>query len=236
MKTLSCYVKSITPFNDAVYQVILAPSEPVDFKAGQYLSVIMDENDKRPFSIASAPHARNIELHIGAAVAESYPMQVVERLKQCLADAHTIDVEIPAGTAHLRHDSTRPRLLIAGGTGFSYIKSIVEHQIEQQSNTETILYWGCRNQDAMYYQAQAECWHEQHPWLTFIPVIEDSDDNWAGKTANLLEQVKHDFTDVSAYDIYIAGRFDMAAAARELLRTMKVNEAHLFGDAFAFIP
>ena len=231
MKTIRCQIEKITPFNDAVYQVLLKPETAFDFKAGQYLSVVMGEKDKRPFSIASAPNAALIELHIGAAVSESYPMQVVERLQS----ASHIDIEAPAGEAFLRSESHRPRLLIAGGTGFSYIKSIVEAQIANGETVQTKLYWGCRNQDAMYYQDIAQQWNKDCPWLTFIPVIELADDKWTGKQANLLEQIKHDFVSLNGYDIYIAGRFDMVGAARELFRELGVEEEHLYGDAFAFI-
>lgn len=235
MKTISCRIESVTPFNDAVYQVILKPETEFDFKAGQYLCVVMGEKDKRPFSIASAPDAQHIELHIGAAVSESYPMQVVERLKAGLANGELIDIEMPGGDAHLRHESVRPRLLIAGGTGFSYIKSIVEHQIALGQQVETTLYWGCRTQDAMYYEQIARDWHHAHSWLHFVPVIEEAPADWQGKTANLLAQIQQDFISLNGYDIYIAGRFDMVGAAREAFRAMGVEEAHLYGDAFAFI-
>lgn len=231
MKTIRCQIEKVTPFNDAVYQVLLKPETAFDFKAGQYLSVVMGEKDKRPFSIASAPNAELIELHIGAAVSESYPMQVVERLK---TSTH-IDIEAPAGDAYLRSDSHRPRILIAGGTGFSYIKSIVEQQIATGETINTKLYWGCRNEEAMYYQDIAHKWHTENEWLEFIPTIEQASDTWQGKQANLLEQIKHDFISLNGYDIYIAGRFDMVGAARELFRELGVEEAHLYGDAFAFI-
>ena len=231
MKTIRCQIEKITPFNDAVFQVILKPDTAFEFKAGQYLSVVMGEKDKRPFSIASAPNADKIELHIGAAVSESYPMQVVERLK---TSTH-IDIEAPAGDAYLRQDSTRPRVLIAGGTGFSYIKSIIEHQIAIGQTVHSTFYWGCRTEDAMYYQSIARQWYTDHKWLDFVPVIEQTDGDWDGKTANLLEQIKHDFISLKGYDIYIAGRFDMVGAAREVFRNLGVEEDHLFGDAFAFI-
>lgn len=231
MKTIRCQIEKVTPFNDAVYQVILKPEATFDFKAGQYLSVVMGEKDKRPFSIASAPNADKIELHIGAAVSESYPMQVVERLQT----ATHIDIEAPAGEAFLRSDSQRPRILIAGGTGFSYIKSIVEDQIATQQKVKTQLYWGCRTEEAMYYQSIARQWHNEHDWLEFIPVVELAGPDWKGKQANLIEQIKHDFISLNGYDIYIAGRFDMVGAAREAFREIGVEEAHLYGDAFAFI-
>ncbi|ARD23894.1 MULTISPECIES: NAD(P)H-flavin reductase [Shewanella] len=231
MNTIRCKVVSVTPFNDAVFQVTLQPEAAFDFKAGQYLSIVMGEKDKRPFSIASAPGAELIELHIGAAVSESYPMQVVERLKT----NDYIDIEAPAGNAFLRQESNRPRIMVAGGTGFSYIKSIIEQQIATGQTVATQFYWGCRTEEAMYYQAIARQWHEEHNWLEFIPVVEEAPANWNGKQANLLAQIKQDYVSLVGYDIYIAGRFDMVGAAREVFREMGVDEAHLYGDAFAFI-
>ncbi len=231
MNSIRCKIEKVAPFNDAVYQVLLRPEKPLEFKAGQYLCVVMGEKDKRPFSIASAPGSELIELHIGAAVSESYPMQVVERLRN---NSH-IDIEAPGGEAFLRHQSIRPRLLVAGGTGFSYIKSLVEQQIALGQKVETLLYWGCRNPEAMYYEAIAREWHQAHPWLHFVPVVEQAEADWQGKQANLLAQIRSDFVSLGGYDIYIAGRFDMVGAARELFREMGLDEAHLYGDAFAFI-
>ncbi|GAB1098988.1 MAG: NAD(P)H-flavin reductase [Shewanella algae] len=231
MNSIRCKIEKVAPFNDAVYQVLLRPEKPLEFKAGQYLCVVMGEKDKRPFSIASAPGSELIELHIGAAVSESYPMQVVERLRN---NSH-IDIEAPGGEAFLRHQSIRPRLLVAGGTGFSYIKSLVEQQIALGQKVETLLYWGCRNPEAMYYEAIAREWHQAHPWLHFVPVVEQAEADWRGKQANLLAQIRSDFVSLVGYDIYIAGRFDMVGAARELFREMGLDEAHLYGDAFAFI-
>lgn len=231
MNSIRCKIEKVAPFNDAVYQVLLRPEKPLEFKAGQYLCVVMGEKDKRPFSIASAPGSELIELHIGAAVSESYPMQVVERLRN---NSH-IDIEAPGGEAFLRHQSVRPRLLVAGGTGFSYIKSLVEQQIALGQKVETLLYWGCRNPEAMYDETIAREWQQTYPWLHFVPVVEQADANWQGKQANLLAQIRSDFVSLVGYDIYIAGRFDMVGAARELFREMGLDEDHLYGDAFAFI-
>jgi aquacobalamin reductase/NAD(P)H-flavin reductase len=119
-----------------VYKVLLKPSEKVDFIAGQYLNFVMSDEDKRPFSIASSPNSDLIELQIGAFVADSYPMQVIERIKSSLESGTEITIEIPLGNAQLRIESERPLLLLAGGTGFSYIKSMFEYLAEQQSQRE----------------------------------------------------------------------------------------------------
>ena len=58
-----------------------------------------------------------IELHIGASEINLYAKAVMDRI---LKD-HQIVVDIPHGEAWLRDDEERPMILIAGGTGFSYV-------------------------------------------------------------------------------------------------------------------
>ena len=45
----------------------------------------------------------------------------------------------------------------------------------------------------------------------------------------------NDFPDLSAFDIYIVGRFEMAKIARDDFIKQNALLDHLYGDAFAFI-
>lgn len=115
MTTLSCKVTSVEAITDTVYRVRLVPDAAFSFRAGQYLMVVMDERDKRPFSMASTPDEKGfIELHIGASELNLYAMAVMDRI---LKDREIV-VDIPHGDAWLRDDEERPLILIAGGTGF----------------------------------------------------------------------------------------------------------------------
>ena len=83
----------------------------------------MGEKDKRPFSIASSPcREGELELHIGAAEHNPYAIEVVEHMKAALEDGTAVEIEAPHGEAWVREDSDKPLLLIAGGTGFSYVR------------------------------------------------------------------------------------------------------------------
>lgn len=231
MQKIRCQVKQVQALNDAVYHVILTPETPMNHQAGQYLMILMSEEDKRAFSIASPAQSTDIELHIGASVAESYAMQVIERLQN---ESH-IDVLAPSGNAQLRHESKRPRLMIAGGTGFSYIHSLLSEQIRLGQQVKTTVYWGAKTAKDLYLLEQMQTWAQAHDWLNFIPVVEQADSDWTGQQNNVLAQIKADFISVNGYDIYVAGRFAMVGAAREMLREMSLEEAHLYGDALAFI-
>ncbi|GLS82272.1 NAD(P)H-flavin reductase [Paraferrimonas haliotis] len=231
MKRISCKVDEISKLNDYVYRVRLSPESETVYQPGQYLQLVLSDEDKRIFSIASAPHQAHIELHIGAAQSDDYPRQAIEHLQ---ANA-IVEIELASGLAFLREDTNRPRLLIAGGTGFSYVHSMLQHMLTQTSNPATTVIWGCRNSSDMYYYEQMQDWANAHPWLEFIAVIEQQPQPLTAHQGMLLDTVCQLYPDLSQYDVYLAGRFEMAKTAKPLFSEHKVNPEHLFGDAFSFV-
>lgn len=231
MNAITCEVVSLTPLTDHVYKVLLKPSQSVDFVAGQYLNFVMSDEDKRPFSIASAPGAALIELQIGAFGADSYPMQVIERIKQ----SNTVKIEIPLGNAQLRTESKRPLLLIAGGTGFSYIKSMFEHLADKNTDRDVIVYWGLRDLSASYEIEKTEKSISEISNGKFIPVIETPEGSWQGRSGMVHKAVMDDIENLADYDIYLAGRFEMVGAVRDDFVKRGALIEHMYADAFAYI-
>ena len=237
MNTVNCQIVSLTSLTPHVFKVLLKPNEKVDFIAGQYLNFVMSDEDKRPFSIASSPNSDLLELQIGAFIADSYPMQVIERIKSSQADNKPVTIEIPLGNAQLRIDSDRPLLLLAGGTGFSYIKSMFEYLAEQNSQRHIMVYWGLRELTAAYELEETAAMIAKLPHANFIPVIENVTENqaWQGKTGLVHQAAMHDIVSLEPYDIYLAGRFEMVGAIRSDFVEHGALLEHMYADAFAFI-
>ena len=215
MTTLNCKVTSVEAITDTVYRVRLIPAADFNFRAGQYLMVVMDERDKRPFSLASTPMEKDIiELHIGASDLNLYAMAVMDRIK----------------------DSDRPIILIAGGTGFSYARSILLTALAQQPDRDIAIYWGGRELMHLYDLDELNALAVKHPNLKVIPVVEQPAEGWEGRSGTVLTAVMQDYETLGEHDIYIAGRFEMAKIARERFCAERgAVEAQMFGDAFAFI-
>jgi len=231
MSTVTCKVSSIEKLNDFLYRIFLQPQQEVSYKAGQYVSVVMGEKDKRHFSIANAPSGELIELHIGATPENGYAMQVIEKMQ----NEGLVDVEIGNGEAFLREQSTRPIILVAGGTGFSYAKSIIEQVIALQLTNQVHLYWGVKESAHLYLNDAAENWAETYENIHFHPVIELADAQWQGHQGYVHNAVLKDFSDLSMFDIYVVGRFEMAKVVREDFVKQSALVEHIYGDAFAFI-
>lgn len=233
MPTLNCKVVSVESITDTVYRVCLQPEGEFSFRAGQYLMVVMGEKDKRPFSIASTPSEKqHIELHIGASELNLYAMAVMDRILK----ENEIQIDMPHGDAWLREDSERPLLLIAGGTGYSYVRSILLEALEHNPQREMALYWGGRELSHLYDLEKLEALSLQYPQLKIVPVVEHPEAGWRGRSGTVISAVMQDYPTLADQDIYIAGRFEMAKIARERFCAERhADEAHLYGDAFAFL-
>jgi len=231
MTTLKTRVVSIDSLTSYVLKIVLEPDEPVMFRAGQYLQVVMGEKDKRPFSIANMPSADGLlELHIGASPDNPYAYEVVEKAKTI----GELNIEIGLGEA-FRRDSDLPAILIAGGTGYSYAKSILFDSLQHQPTREIHLYWGAKTHADLYEAEALKQLAILHPHFTFHPVVELPDNAWKGKAGLVHEAVLQDFKEFSNKQVYVAGRFEMAGVIKAAFLPLGLDQDHLFGDAFAFI-
>ena len=229
---ITAEVVSIEAVTDYVKIVKMKPLEPAQFLAGQYLQVVLSDDDKRIFSIASSPTSEYIELHIGAGPGDAYPQGALDHL----AENKTVTLEIGLGHAHLNSASERPIVLMAGGTGFSYVKSIADYLAETKPFHTVLLYWGAKDEESLYASEYLAEWANKFPHFQYIPVVEEAEDNWSGKVGYVHQAVMDDIVSLEPYDIYLAGPFKMAGIAREDFISQKgAIKEHMFADAFAFI-
>ena len=144
-------------------------------------------------------------------------------------------MDIPHGDAWLRDDEDRPLILIAGGTGFSYVRSIL---LTARRVTRTVisLSTGVAAKRNISTISELEALSVNHPNLRVEPVVEQPEEGWRGRSGTVLTAVLQDHGTLAGHDIYIAGRFEMAKIARDLFCNERdAREDRLFGDAFAFI-
>ncbi|UPJ48509.1 2Fe-2S iron-sulfur cluster binding domain-containing protein [Bradyrhizobium sp. 200] len=199
------------------------------FKAGQYLQVVMEDGDRRNFSMANAArHNDGAELHIRHVPNGKFS----EKILSGLAVGDRLQVEIPHGDFHLRV-SPRPVILLASGTGFAPIKSIVETAIRAGNERPMHLYWGARTREDIYLFDLAANWQRRLHWFSFTPVLSDAAASWPGRTGLVHNTVREDHRDLSGVQVYACGNPKMVdAAQRDFTADQGLPEAEFFADAF----
>jgi CDP-4-dehydro-6-deoxyglucose reductase len=236
IKKLPCRIQQLERVADDVMIVTakLPATEPFRFRAGQYVDFLMGDGRRRSFSIANAPSdATHLEFHVRKVVGGEFTTRVFETLKE----RDILRFEGPLGTFSLHEEWTGPIVLIAGGTGFAPIKSIVEHAIATGRTQPITLYWGARHRAGLYLDDLARSWEEQLPGFCYHPVLSEPEaqDSWSGRTGLVHHAAMADLTDLSGHQVYACGAPAMIdAARRDLVATCALPETAFFSDAFTF--
>jgi len=198
------------------------------FKAGQYLQIVLPDGDRRNFSLAnSTAHNDGAELHIRHIPGGRFSDTVLPRM----AVGDLLQIEVPYGDFHLR-PSDRPVILVASGTGFSPIKSIVETAIRAGNRRPMHLYWGARRRADIYMFDLPARWQQQLSWFTFTPVLSEQP-SWAGRVGLVHAAVRKDHPSLAAFDVYACGNPLMVSSAQDdFTSSGRLPVAQFFADSF----
>ncbi len=229
-KTYPCKVLSINLLNDDVAEVSLKiPSiDMIQFLSGQYIDLIHPKFKPRSFSIANIPNNKNIiKLHVRLVDNGKFTHFIFKELKK----QDLLKLDGPKGNFYLR-DSNNPIVMIAGGTGFGPIKSMIEYTLINKKRSIK-LYWGVRGYKDIYSDEPFK-WAKEYSNIDFIPVLSDADDKWHGRSGYVHNAVLEDFTDLSKYEVYACGNPTMVKIAAESFVKIGLNKQNFYSDAFEF--
>ena len=232
---LSCVttVESLRRAAPEVTIVTLALPEGVhmDYRAGQYFNVVLEDGARRAFSFATAPRpgGDRIEMHVRLVPGGRFTTHVFEAMRA----GDPLAIEGPFGEFQL-HESERPLIFVAGATGFAPVKSMLEHAFATGMKRQMILYWGVRHAEDLYERERAEQWARTHENFRFVPVLSEAgpEDNWGGRTGLVHEAILQDFPDLSGFDVYTCGSLKMVGTARPAFIAHGLSEDACFADAF----
>jgi CDP-4-dehydro-6-deoxyglucose reductase len=235
-RVVPCRVKRIERVapDIAVIDLRLPQNDNMRFAAGQYIDVLLPNNQRRAYSIATMPRTEgviDIQLHVRHTPGGLFTDHVFSTMKE----RDLLRFEGPLGTFYLREETEKPIMMIASGTGFAPIKSMIEHMSSRKMTRPVTLYWGCRARSDLYMNDTVERWTQEYPHMRYVPVLSDVQpgDAWGGRVGFVHQAVLADFADLSGHEVYASGNPAMVDAARtSFTQTRGLPEAAFFADAF----
>ena len=234
IKTLPCRIARLTARSPDVTQVFLRlPAvEKLRFHPGQYLDILLEGDLRRSFSIASPPHdSELLELHVRHVAGGRF----TEALGNALPVGSLLHIEGPMGQFVYQHNP-EPALMIAGGTGFAPLKSMLRHVLEGGVDRPIHLYWGARQPQDLYEEGLVLEWIRRYPQLQFTAVLSEATETKAGhhRLGWVHEAVLADHVSLSGFDIYAAGPPAMIEAIRATFPQRGVQDGRLLFDSFDY--
>ncbi|HEY4696865.1 MAG TPA: FAD-binding oxidoreductase [Gallionella sp.] len=235
IKTMNVRVQKMERAAPDVMLLELSPEgdEHMNFIAGQYIAVLLDDGTKRSYSFANAPHEPDrLQLHIRLVEGGKFTGYVFNEMKV----GDVLRIEGPLGSFFLREDSDKPIIFMSGGCGFGSIKSMVEHAFNIGLNRPMVLYWGART-PANLYSDLPEKWQREHDNFKFIPVLSEPEPehHWQGRTGLVHEAILQDYQKLDGYQVYACGSPEMVSAGRAPFMARGLPEDQYFSDAFSVV-
>jgi phenol hydroxylase P5 protein len=224
------WITSIEECAHETRRIFLELDQPLDFVAGQYVTVrVPASNVRRSYSLANPPtDRRRIELH----VRREPDGEATDRWLFRNAElGQEVDISGPYGSFLLRTDRPEPIIMIAGGTGLAPIKSMIRHLLERGHPQKLNLYQGARRQrdlyDVEFFTHLADEYHQQ---FTFVPCL--SDDTWSGSQGLVTDVVTAHFGRARGHVGYVCGPRAMVEAATRALVGLRIPSRDIYRETF----
>ncbi|GAA2601046.1 FAD-binding oxidoreductase [Dactylosporangium fulvum] len=205
------------------------PMQPLEFRAGQYVSVETRYQPRlwRAYSMANAPRKDgSIDFHVRALGAGWVSSALVRRVRP----GDMIRLGAPMGSMTLDRRSTRDIVCVAGGTGLAPIKALIEEMTRANRTRWVHVFFGARDRDDLY---DLDCLNRlaaRYPWLSVVAATSEDPES-PGEHGNISEIVGS-YGPWQEHDFFVSGSAAMVRATLRTLAEMQVPAMRIKYDTF----
>jgi len=228
-KGLTCRVQSVNYLTHDVVQVFLKiqNNKVFQYLPGQFIDLICHNLPIRSYSIANYTPLNHglLELHIRLINGSDLGHVLLSES----GESSVFQIKGPNGSCSLKEDSVNPVILIAGGTGFSPIKAIIEYVIATGVNRKFYLYWGVKDEGDLYSELPRQ-WDNIYEYINSIPVLSEPNPQWQGRSGFVHASVLIDFDTLVYYEVYAFGPLPMVESIMDTFFNHGLIKNNFFSD------
>lgn len=208
------------PLGDDIIKLMLKPTEPFKYRAGQYVLLGLEEQDLRPFSMACSPRTDGLlEFHIRFLPENEWMADMFD-----VVEGDSLYVDGPKDQYKIDPQMGLSSIFIAGGTGFAPMKALLESLLANNNQQIIEFYWGARQASDLYAHQEMLELCQQHELLNYIPVV--SEGGFSGQKGLVHQTVLSNHPDLSKSRVYLCGSWAMQEAAKVDFLAAGLKEEH----------
>ena len=224
-------LEALTP---TVRGIWLKLDRPIRFQAGQYinLEVAALNGQSRAFSLANPPgEAGVVELNVRIVPGGQVTTWLHEKLKV----GDELKLSGPYGRFFVKKSANVPLIFMAGGSGLSSPKSMIEDLLNEGCQLPMTLVYGQRSRAELYYHDEFTELAAKHANFTYVPALSSEPDgsDWSGARGFVHEAAKAHFgNDFRGHKAYLCGPPAMIEACISTLMQGRLFERDIYTEKF----
>lgn len=190
----------------------LRPAQPLDYRAGQYLRLFVDDRTSRCYSVASVPHIDSgIELHVRRAPQG----RVSGWIHDTVRPGQVLTISEALGDCFYQPgEADQPLLLIATGCGLGSLAGIARDALSHGHRGPISLYHGCRRVDNLYWSGELQQLAADHPNLRYVRCVSREAAPRGVEHGKALEVALADLPDLTGWRVFLCGDANMVESAK----------------------
>ncbi len=227
---LSARVVSVDYLAADILGIKLSPSRMLEYKAGQFISLFMDEITGRCYSLASVPGLNEL-LFLNV---RKVPNGLVSNwlFENLMAGDKVTITEASGDCFYVPGNAEQNILLIATGTGLAPLYGIVMDALLNGHKGKLSLYHGSYDVSGFYLVDELQKLARMYDNFSYVPCISDGVAPAGYVQGMVLDAALADNPDLSGWRVFLCGNPNMVNAAKKQTFFAGASMREIFADPF----
>ncbi len=215
----------VLSYNVRGFRLKLVEPTQLDFEPGQFVIVNVPKDGaviKRAYSIASPSYEKGVvELciqHVEGGIASTFFWRLKEGMPVTISGPH--------GRFTLKRPLTYEPVFMGTGTGVAPFRSMIRHLFQQNLTQEAWLFYGCRYEHSLLYEAEFRSLASLRRNFHYIPTVSRPKE-WMGEVGHIQQTFQKYIKDPTNKEIYVCGWLEVVKSVVKDLTAFGVPPAQL---------
>jgi ring-1,2-phenylacetyl-CoA epoxidase subunit PaaE len=241
-KYLSLKVREVVKETPDTVSIFFEQPEPfLEYKPGQYLTVILDikgNEERRSYSLCTSPY---MDPHPGITVKRVTKGMVSNFLNEHIRPGKTIEIMKPMGnfTCEFHSKNKKHFVMIAGGSGITPVISILKSVLINEPNSKITLIYCNRSEEQIIFKKELEQLEDTHEGrLMVIHNLSNPSSSWTGlkgrldaiKLKEVLGSINH--PDLDQTQFFVCGPEGLMETAVSTLESLGIDDKSIIKESF----
>jgi CDP-4-dehydro-6-deoxyglucose reductase, E3 len=222
-------IRSLNRLSDDVIQARLAPDAAIDFRAGQYVTILREDGVARSYSVASLPEEGELELHI-----RRIPKGAMSGwFHDAAKPGDRVTVIGPSGECFYVSGREDQSMVLAGtGTGLAPLYGILKDSIARGHRGPIHLFHGALHPGGLYLVDELRAMAQQNSQVRYVPAVLRGEDAH-GITIGALDRVIAErVPNLSGWRGFVCGDPALVQSLKMKLFLAGMASRDIYADAF----
>jgi CDP-4-dehydro-6-deoxyglucose reductase, E3 len=222
-------ISGLKTLNDTVIRVRLRTEAPLDYFAGQFVTLFREDGLARSYSLASLPEDDELELHV-----RKIPGGTMSGWLHLGALVDTrVSLHGPSGNCFYAPGNPEEPLLLAGaGTGLAPLYGIVRDALRQGHRGPIWLFHGALTPDGLYLTQELLQLERMHPNFHYVRSVLRDGDSPDLEVCEIDKCILQRFKSLAGWKGYVCGDPALVNSLRKKLFLAGMASKAIYADAF----